>query len=160
MPRSKRVESAGALVRAAAGLNTQETLRDSFLEASMAHERYTVVRHEGSGAAGSGATVQPPSTNPPVSTLIKLETVSLSLSGNEAVNPSLKLSLTAHLRLEDAVDGRTLYQCTLTHTDRSSHKFTSWAADDARRFRSRQAVVCQQLAKALAAKVFEESSRP
>jgi hypothetical protein len=66
--------------------------------------------------------------------VLKLEVLSAALQGNGSINPSLALHLEARATLLWADDGREIYSCPVHYCGRA-HKFTTWAAHDAKLFR-------------------------
>jgi len=66
--------------------------------------------------------------------MLKIEVLSAALQGNGNINPSLALHLEARATLLQADDGREFYSCPVHYCGRA-HKFTTWAASDAKLFR-------------------------
>ena len=65
---------------------------------------------------------------------LRIEVLSAVLKGNESVNPSLAVHLEAQATLLRGDDGREIYSCPVHYRGRA-HKFTAWAAHDAKLFR-------------------------
>ncbi|MEO6244594.1 MAG: LPS assembly lipoprotein LptE, partial [Opitutaceae bacterium] len=68
-------------------------------------------------------------------TLLELMVYEPNISGREGINPGLRLSLGLRVRLLDARSGRELYSDYLDYRG-AKHTLVTWAADDARLFRS------------------------
>jgi hypothetical protein len=66
--------------------------------------------------------------------VLKIEVLSAALQGNGSINPSLALHLEARATLLRGDDGREIYSCPVHYCGRA-HKFTTWAAHDAKLFR-------------------------
>jgi hypothetical protein len=65
---------------------------------------------------------------------LEIEVLSAALKGNGTVNPSLTVHIEARATLLRADDGREIYSCPVHYRGRA-HKFTAWAAHDAKLFR-------------------------
>jgi hypothetical protein len=65
---------------------------------------------------------------------LRIEVLSAALKGNGSVNPSLAVHIEARATLLRADDGREIYSCPVHYRGRA-HKFTAWAAKDAKLFR-------------------------
>jgi hypothetical protein len=65
---------------------------------------------------------------------LEIEVLSAALKGNGSVNPSLAVHIEARATLLRADDGREIYSCPVHYCGRA-HKFTAWAAHDAKLFR-------------------------
>jgi hypothetical protein len=65
---------------------------------------------------------------------LRIEVLTAALKGNGSVNPSLAVHLEAQATLLRADDGREIYSCPVHYRSRA-HKFTTWAAHDAKLLR-------------------------
>ena len=65
---------------------------------------------------------------------LRIEVLTAALKGNGSVNPSLAVHIEARATLLRAGDGREIYSCPVHYRGRA-HKFTAWAAKDAKLFR-------------------------
>jgi hypothetical protein len=65
---------------------------------------------------------------------LEIEVLTAALKGNGGINPSLAVHLEARATLLRADDGREIYSCPVHYRGRA-HKFTAWAAHDAKLFR-------------------------
>jgi hypothetical protein len=80
-------------------------------------------------------------------TALQVEVLDAALRGNGQVNPGLAICVEARARLLRVSDGQELYSG-LLHYRGQKHKFTVWAANDARLFRQEMEQWCQELSHA------------
>jgi hypothetical protein len=81
-------------------------------------------------------------------TILQIHVLSVALSGIDAINPPMALSVKARVTLLRAADGQTLYSTTVEYRGRQ-RSFKQWAAHDAQLFRQEIQQSNRQLARAI-----------
>jgi hypothetical protein len=158
VPERQRLAARAALTNAMAELNVRETFCDRLTELARENTRHVFVPVHAVEPGGPESDNRGSLTNDGVKTVLEVGIEGLLLTGKKAVNPPLKLALSANARLVSAADELELYSCTLAHTNAAARKFTEWAADDARLFREEFDRACRVLAGRMVDKLFVEPS--
>jgi len=102
-----------------------------------------LARHPMSGEAGRSPLL--PTGN---DRLLEIQIISAALQGGDGINPPLALCVEARATLLRAQDRQELYSCPVRYRS-GHHRFTTWAADDARAFRSELAKCQRELGRAI-----------
>jgi hypothetical protein len=102
-----------------------------------------------------GQSVQNYLTGQGIDTVLEIQFLNSGLKGNGGANPSMALSVDVRASLVRVRDGRELASVPLKYKG-TKHKFTAWAANDARLLREEIQLCNQTMAEAIARELFDK----
>jgi len=152
---SQKEEAGGALKRAIAELEIQETMRKYIL--NIAQEK-TI--HHFSIIEELGPTFFDEKVNynslggSNVNTVFEISVKNWGLDGEGRINPPLSLFMDVNIRIISIEDGEVLYSTIFKYEGMEKSKFTKWAANNGQLFREEFNRVCQSLAEKIVREIF------
>jgi len=153
-------EQETAIRTSLAGLNVQQALQTQVLQAvhEQSSQSATLLSEQGPIQSDESISYRPPGSQA-LATVLEVGVLSLGLTGEKSVNPSLALTMTARAKLIRSVDDSVLYHSTFEC--RSYRRaFSQWAASNAQAVREEYKQCLQRLSDKIVEEVFTLSYFP